>query len=208
VAKGKLDIYMLLIIVVPLLGALIGWLTNKIAIILIFRPYQPIKIPILNYSIEGLLPKRRGQIAVDIGKMVEQDLLPVDELLAKLTESQLQKRLTEGLALAVYQHLIERFPISLPLSVRNVLFQQVQEVVRREAPSLLNRFTNSVQHEIKEQISFQELVRGKIEALDIKELENLLVRIVSIELKHIEILGGILGFIIGLIQVLVVMAIG
>jgi uncharacterized membrane protein YheB (UPF0754 family) len=195
-------------IVVPLLGALIGWLTNKIAIMLIFRPYQPIKIPILNYSIEGLLPKRRSRIAIDIGKMVEQDLLPVDDLLAKLTEPQLQKRLIEGLAIAIYQHLVERCPVVLPLSVWNVVFQQVQEVVRREAPSLLNKLTASVQHEIKEQVSFQELVREKIEALEIRELEKLLVRIVSKELKHIEILGGIIGFMIGFIQVLVIMVIG
>ncbi|MBS4026503.1 MAG: DUF445 family protein [Clostridia bacterium] len=198
----------MLMIVVPLLGALIGWLTNKIAIMLIFRPYKPIKIPILNYSIEGLLPKRRSRIAIDIGKMVEQDLLPVDDLLAKLTEPQLQKRLIEGLAMAIYQHLLERCPVALPLSVRNVVFQQVKEVVRREAPSLLYKLTASVQHEIKEQVSFQELVREKIEALEIRELEKLLVRIVSKELKHIEILGGILGFMIGLIQVLVIMAIG
>lgn len=193
-----------MLLIVPLLGALIGWLTNKIAIILIFRPYKPITIPMLNYTIQGLLPKRRNQIAADIGKLVQEDLLPFDDLIDKLKKPELQKKVIEGLAIAVYQHLIERLPVSLPVSLKALVFQQVQEVVRREAPSFFEKLLDSVSADVKNQVSLQELVQEKIEGFEIKDLENMLVRIVNRELRHIELLGGILGFIIGLIQVIFV----
>ena len=39
------------------IGGVIGYITNVLAIKLIFRPIEPIKIPILNFEIIGLIPK-------------------------------------------------------------------------------------------------------------------------------------------------------
>ena len=39
-----------------IIGAVIGWITNILAIKLLFRPLRPYKIPLLNYEIQGLLP--------------------------------------------------------------------------------------------------------------------------------------------------------
>ncbi|NPV27094.1 MAG: DUF445 family protein [Firmicutes bacterium] len=50
-------------IAIPLISALIGWLTNVIAIRLLFRPVEPIKLPLLNYELQGLIPRRQAEIA-------------------------------------------------------------------------------------------------------------------------------------------------
>lgn len=47
------------ILILTVVGGLIGWITNILAIKLLFRPITPIRIPILNFEILGLIPKRK-----------------------------------------------------------------------------------------------------------------------------------------------------
>lgn len=194
-----------MLFIIPLIGALIGYITNKLAIKLIFRPYDPIKIPIVNFKFQGLLPKRRDIIAQDIGLLIEKDLLPVEDIFKKLNRPEFQKKITDSLSLALYTRLIARFPIELPKPLQDVVFHQVQDVVKKEGPILLNKTLEDVKENINEEIAISELVKQKVDSFDIKRLESLLMVIVKTELKHIEILGGILGFIIGLIQVLLIL---
>ena len=56
-----------------LLGAFIGWVTNIVAIKLIFRPYKAINILGL-FTLQGVLPKE-NELAIAIGQTVEQELL-------------------------------------------------------------------------------------------------------------------------------------
>jgi uncharacterized membrane protein YheB (UPF0754 family) len=51
------------------------------------------------------------------------------------------------------------------------------------------------------------MVEDKINSLDIAELEGMILDIASRELKHIELLGGVLGFLIGIIQGLLLLII-
>ncbi len=78
----------------PLVGAVIGYITNDIAIRMLFRPHQPkyfmgIHIPFT----PGIIPKEKSRIAASIGKAVSENLmnrevleksLLSDEMLAKV----------------------------------------------------------------------------------------------------------------------------
>ena len=68
------------ILILAIIGGLIGYITNVIAIKLIFRPINPIKIPILNIEIIGMIPKRKTEIATNIAKVVEEQFISVDEI--------------------------------------------------------------------------------------------------------------------------------
>lgn len=50
------------ILILAIIGGLIGYITNVIAIKLIFRPINPIKIPILNIEIIGMIPRERQKL--------------------------------------------------------------------------------------------------------------------------------------------------
>ena len=58
------------ILILTIVGGLIGWVTNILAIKLLFRPIKPIRIPILNIEIIGLIPKRKNEIAANIGEVI------------------------------------------------------------------------------------------------------------------------------------------
>lgn len=75
------------------LGAIIGGVTNFIAITMLFRPYRAYyigswKIPFT----PGLIPKRHQEIAVQLGELVEKHLLPQKKLGENITGPELQKK--------------------------------------------------------------------------------------------------------------------
>lgn len=68
-------------IVAPLLGGIIGYITNDIAIRMLFRPHKAkylfgIKIPFT----PGIIPKEKGRIASAIGSAISENLMSKDVL--------------------------------------------------------------------------------------------------------------------------------
>ncbi|MBQ0059168.1 MAG: DUF445 family protein [Lachnospiraceae bacterium] len=65
----------------PVIGGLIGLMTNGLAIKMLFRPLKPIKIG--KYTLPftpGLIPKEKPRIAKAIGKVIGEQLLDADTL--------------------------------------------------------------------------------------------------------------------------------
>jgi uncharacterized membrane protein YheB (UPF0754 family) len=81
-------------IVGPLVGAVIGYITNDIAIRMLFRPHQPKYIMGVHIPFTpGIIPKEKSRIATSIGKAVSENLmnrevleksLLSDDMLAKM----------------------------------------------------------------------------------------------------------------------------
>lgn len=74
------------------IGALIGGFTNHLAIKMLFRPYKPIyiagkKLPFT----PGLIPKRRDELAIQLGRMVVDHLLTAEGLRSKFKEPAFKK---------------------------------------------------------------------------------------------------------------------
>lgn len=69
----------------PLVGALIGWLTNALAVKMLFHPYKPWHIGKIRLPLTpGIIPRRRHELAKAIGRAVEEKLLTYDDLAAAL----------------------------------------------------------------------------------------------------------------------------
>ena len=84
-------------IIIPILvGALIGYCTNYIAIKMLFRPQKPIyvfgkKLPFT----PGVIPKNKSRIAAAVGKAVGQNLFTNQDIVNAITESGLKNNLSE-----------------------------------------------------------------------------------------------------------------
>ena len=62
------------LLIIPFIGAGIGWITNVVAIRMLFRPKEPIKVG--GITLQGVLPKRQKELAKAIALAVEKELLP------------------------------------------------------------------------------------------------------------------------------------
>ena len=69
---------LLKLILIPIISALIGWITNKIAVWLLFNPKNPTKI--LFWTFQGVFPKRQSAIASRIGDLVADELLSTESI--------------------------------------------------------------------------------------------------------------------------------
>ena len=92
-------------IVTPIISGVIGYVTNDIAIRMLFRPYRPWtvfgrRVPLT----PGLLPKEQGRIAESVGGMIEKQFLSE----SILTELLLAPPMREKIEMSV-DGLIERF---------------------------------------------------------------------------------------------------
>lgn len=188
------------VLVSALLGALIGWSTNVLAVKLIFRPYKCYKLFGL-MPIQGLIPKRRAEIAFAIGEIVEKELLSSEELIVHLTSS---GNIEEKLVITVSQNIKTRiskyFPPFIPALFKENILNIVDIVIEGEGKRFFHETLPKVASEIKDTIPVAIMVEEKINQLDLEQLEALILTIAKRELKHIEYLGGVIGLIIGLVQ--------
>lgn len=82
------------LITAPLIGGLIGLVTNGIAIRMLFRPFYPVKIGkhTLPFT-PGLIPKEKPRLAKAIGAVVGKDLLDPETLQKALASENLHQAL-------------------------------------------------------------------------------------------------------------------
>lgn len=187
------------VIVMAIIGGCIGYITNKLAIKLIFRPINPIKIPILNIEILGLIPKRKKEIAKNIGDIIQREFISVDEILENIIDENDKARIVTYIKGKV-RIIIEERAILIPSPIRQMLQVYIENIVEEEFSKYINELSKDIVHKAQDRINIQEIVENKINELDLYELENIILSIAEKELKHIEVLGLILGFLIGIVQ--------
>lgn len=194
-----------LVLILAAIGALIGWITNYIAIKLLFRPFEPVMIPLLNIKLQGLIPKRKNEIAKSIGTTIQEELLSIEEIIEQFISNQDQSALIEIIKNKINRVLEERLPGILPASLKSAIKRYIDEVIEQEATDLINASVENMIHSASEKINLAEMVEKRINRFPMDKLEEMVLRTAKRELKHIEVLGGVLGFIIGLVQGIIIM---
>ena len=194
------------ILILAIIGGLIGYITNVIAIKLIFRPINPIKIPILNIEIIGMIPKRKTEIATNIAKVVEEQFISVDEITDNIITEQDKQHIIDYIKVRVKLILSEKMTL-IPSTIRNLVQNYVSEIIEDEIREGIDELSEEMIIKTKNRINIKEIIENKINELDLYELETIILQIVKNELRHIEVLGLILGFFIGIVQGIITISI-
>lgn len=187
------------ILILAIIGGLIGYITNVIAIKLIFRPINPIKIPIFNIEIIGMIPKRKKEIATNIGRIVEEQFLSIDEITNNLVTEQDKEYIIDYIKVKIKLILNEKM-VLIPSTIRSLVQNYISEIIENEVREGIDELCEEMIAKASNRINIKEIIENKINELDLYELEILILQIVKNELRHIEILGLILGFFIGIVQ--------
>lgn len=194
-----------IIIFMGVIGASIGWITNIFAIKLLFRPYSRVEIPIIHWGIQGLIPKRRADIATALGNIVSTELITGKDIMASLKQKEVKINIAKRMKKYIQERVLEHLPSVIPYTIQLTLAEYAGNILYQEIDNFLDDpeqlIKKSEMEEIKGQI--KRIVEEKILSLDMVQMESLTYQLAKAELKHIEILGGILGFLIGIIQGLV-----
>lgn len=188
---------------VPFIGAFIGWITNWLAIKMLFHPRKPIKILFITFH--GIFPKNKPRIAEKLGTVVQRDLLNFSDIKGRLQDPDALNNFKEEIATRVDDALRDRIEKSTLASilVPEPLIQSVHKTIVDEIEANLPTVIGSSIDKIEDKLDIQQLVRNKVNNFSDEKLEQLLLDITAKEFTFIEIIGGVLGFVIGIIQLLI-----
>lgn len=186
------------LIAIPLISAFIGYLTNVVAIKMLFWPRQ--RINLLFFQLQGLLPKRQADIASSLGELVENQLLSMDDLFARIDTPEVKEEMVSRLVSLLKDRLATILPRIVPARVTQIIGDALEKVLRQEAGEIFRQSLEWGQDYLASEVQIRKIVEDKVNAYDLNELEAMIRGISSPELRFIEILGGVLGFMIGLVQ--------
>ncbi|MBW2039398.1 MAG: DUF445 family protein [Deltaproteobacteria bacterium] len=178
----------------PFIGALIGWLTNTIAIWMLFHPYEEKRIWRFRIPFTpGLIPARIERLAQEVSRAIRDHFLSGADIKNILKEMKLGEVLTEEVKKRVQRSLVLR-PLTTLLD---------NEYLQRSVNKAVERIIKRLE---------AEAVGGKMEEFIYKRIlndfhprkvEEVILKVSKKELKYITYFGGILGGIIGMVQVVV-----
>ena len=191
------------IFLIPIISAFIGWFTNWIAIKMLFHPKEPKKI--LGITFQGIFPKRQRQFAEKLGILVSTELISFSEIEEKITNPENIKKLlplVEGrIDDFLRTRLSEAFPI-ISMFIGESTIGQLKGVFLKELESMFPDLIKSYMKNIESQLDLQKIVTEKVYGFSSDKMEMILNQIMSKEFRFVEIIGGVLGLIIGIFQVL------
>jgi uncharacterized membrane protein YheB (UPF0754 family) len=185
-------------------GAIIGWLTNVLAIKMLFRPIRPFRIPLLNITIQGLIPKRRHDISKSIGEVVEKELISIHEIFDKLVTEENKQEVICIIKEKLLKVIDYKIPSIIPYTIKSKIIDYFDEQINHDAMAILDSSIDGIIDKTVHKINIGEMVEEKINELEVENMEGLILGITSKELKYIELLGGFLGGIIGLFQAIII----
>ncbi|RME02995.1 MAG: DUF445 family protein [Planctomycetota bacterium] len=181
----------------PLLGGLIGLITNHIAIKMLFYPKTPWKLG--NFTIPltpGIVPKNRTKLTQEIATLVEEKLFTTADIAAILQTPSFKNSLVDAIEEAIDQKLNHRFiPENLVFNLKAFLVKKIL--------TYLDQFMENHSQKILESIDIKKTIEDKLNELTLDEMENLILSVSGKHLKWITLLGGILGTAIGTLQSLI-----
>jgi uncharacterized membrane protein YheB (UPF0754 family) len=192
------------LLLIPIISAFIGWFTNWIAIKMLFHPKEPKKI--MGITFHGIFPKRQKQFAEKLGKLVSEELLSFSDIESKITDSKnldkIMPMIDSHLDTFLRVKLADAMPM-ISMFIGEKTINQLKEVFMKEMQELFPVIMTNYMGKLKSDLDLEKIVVEKVSSFSSDKLESILNQIMAKEFKFVEIIGGVLGFIIGLLQVVI-----
>lgn len=201
------ELFIKLLLIVGI-GAGIGWVTNYVAIKMLFRPYKEINLGL--FKIQGLLPKRKHEIGESIAEVIQTELVSLQEILKSLDGEKLEKEMS-----AVIDRILEEklqseitrnFPM-LAMFLSSEMLEKIKGIIKNSILENKDNIVEMFSNYLKENVDFKGIIVKNVDAFSLEKLEEVTYTLAAREFKHIEVIGAILGAIIGFVQFIIGMII-
>ena len=192
------------LLVMVLISGAIGWITNWVAIKMLFRPHKEINFGL--FKIQGLIPKRKAEIGTGIASIIQNELISVKDVISNIDREEFSKRLNKLIDDVLDKNLKKKVKEKFPLlqmfftdKVAKDVGNTIKDIVMENQEKIFEIFSNYAE----ENIDFEVIISDKISNFSLDKLEEIITLLANKELKHIEVIGAILGMLIGAVQYLI-----
>src|SRR5690606_18925638 len=177
-------------------------MTNWAAVKMIFWPKVYAGVGPLGW--QGIIYKQGHKFATGVADMVTGNLVTTRELVGRLDPAEIQELLAGSLARLNPELARDAVEVvqpgawdRLPDQVKAMVLAQMQAQSTELARTIFDR----LQERADELVDLHELVYGRLAGENADRLARLTRRIAKKEFKFIEISGGVIGLIVGLVQI-------
>ncbi|WP_435826423.1 DUF445 domain-containing protein [Amycolatopsis japonica] len=191
-------------VTMPFVAALIGYVTKRVAIEMMFKPVEFVGVkPFLGW--QGVLPANAERMAATATEMLTNNLVDPKEIFARLDPAQVAKeieqpllRIVEDVTREVMEQYQPRLWEVLPNTAQQLLLKRVQA----EAPRAITKIMGEISENIEDVLDLKHMVVTNL--VRDKALLNRLIRDISRpEMRFIARSGIVFGFSLGCVQLLV-----
>ena len=146
----------------PPIAALIGWLTNFLAVKMLFHPKAPISI--FGFEVQGVFPKRQAQLAAKLGDLVSEELFSVEEVTDRIkevsTSQETMDLIGRRIEKTIREKLVKSFPM-LSMFLSDDMVEKVTKLFKDELRDFIRESADGVAKKIEKDLDVQEMVRKK-----------------------------------------------
>lgn len=192
------------LLIIPVISAFIGWVTNWIAIKMLFHPREPKRI--LGITFHGIFPKRQQQFAEKLGKLVSAEFLSFTDIEQKISDPENLKKIMPMIEQHVDDFLRTRLSDEMPvisMFIGDKTIGKLKTAFMKEIELLFPPVMKQYAANLKTELDLEQIVIKKVSGFSSDKLEEILYQIMSKEFRFVEIIGAVIGFIIGAVQVLI-----
>ncbi|WP_051115004.1 hypothetical protein [Actinokineospora enzanensis] len=192
--------------VLPVFGGLTGWLTDWLALKMIFFPRLPRRFG--PFVWQGMFQRRRMAVAHDYGDLIAREILTVGNVLEAVLTGPKSDRLYALIHREVRRAIDRQASLAKPLVVAAVGSRRFQEMKAEAARKAIERMPETLRH-VEDYatgaLDIRATIIRQIQALTPVQYEGLLRPAFRQDEWKLIAVGAVIGFLVGELQVLVLL---
>jgi uncharacterized membrane protein YheB (UPF0754 family) len=192
--------------IMPIFGGLTGWLTDWLALKMIFFPREPRKF--LFFTWQGMFQRRRMEVAHDYGDLIAREVLTVQNVLEAVLTGPKSDRLFSLIQREVQRTIDAQVSIVKPFVVMAVgsrRYQEMKAAAARRAIELLPDTVKHVENYASGALDVRNTIITQMQQLTPIQYEGLLRPAFRQDEWKLIAVGAVIGFLVGELQVLLLL---
>ncbi len=194
---------LLIYLAIPITSALVGWLTNVVAIKMTFYPIHFIGIKPFGW--QGIIPSKAAKMSSISVDLWTSKLINVKELFAKINPKKVAKemlpefdRISKEIMDEIMHEQAPEIWSRVPESVKKLAYTRIS----KDLPEIVTEMMTDIKDNIDEMFDIKDMVIKRL-TKDKGLLNDMFLQVGDEEFKFIERSGFTFGFLFGIVQMLV-----
>jgi uncharacterized membrane protein YheB (UPF0754 family) len=189
----------------PIMGVIVGYITNWMALQMIFRPLEPKKFIFFTY--QGLFLRRQAEVSKELANIIAHKVLNTENLIKIIFKGKggdlLVKLVLDNAYKGVESLVQDKAPIA-PVLLGSEKIQLIKMKVADKLVGIIPDIVDRVQLYITDTLKIEETVSERLTKLSKAEFEDILHSVFKEDEMTLILLGAFLGGMVGLAQALLV----
>ena len=193
----------LVYLAIPITSALVGWLTNVVAIKMTFYPIHFIGIKPIGW--QGIIPSKAAKMSSISVDLWTSKLINVKELFAKINPKKVARemhpefdRISKEIMDEIMHEQAPEIWSRVPESVKKLAYSRIS----KDLPEIVTEMMTDIKENIDEMFDIKDMVIKRL-TKDKGLLNDMFLQVGDEEFKFIERSGFTFGFLFGIVQMLV-----